>query len=515
MAADENPTRESRLRSLHQEGEQSENQNSLSNGGDVAHSLFSAAGGLVEFLSSIFRWIGTNESVLSGVAATIVILGVLYVPIRTLFRRWTGSAQSEVEVSSTSRVVTAVPQPDRPSIAVMPFTNLSGDPEHEFLADGLTEDIILGLSRFKQLFVIARNTCFTYKGTTPDAQVVSRELGVRYVLEGSVRRTGDRIRVTATLVDAETRTPKWAEQFDRPLEEILEVDDEVTEAIVTALQPALRQAEAEHARRIPPGDLTAWALVNRAWVAVQSDLGDAEAASEAIRSCDQALKLDPDYAFAHAVLAHAQSLLLLPAEPLSDVNRANALASIGRALALAPNDGLVHHCHAAVLANLGPTHDPIAAWERAVELDPNNAGARAGLGISKLFRRQANEGLDLIDSALRLSPADPLQYHWLGHRALALLLTGQTREAIEAARASIGRKPSRPAQGALAAALAFENRTDEAASIWSELDQRFGILVSNDLAKFVGGLAPDPEWGKSIERAIRASVEAAEELRGK
>ncbi len=315
----------------------------------------------MDFLGSIFRWIGTNESVLSGIAATIVILGVVYVPISRLLRGRSVSAEAGKQALAASPPSVTL-HTDSPSIAVMPFANLSGDAEQEFLADGLTEDIILGLSRVKQLFVIARNTCFTYKGTTPDAQTVSRELGVRYVLEGSVRKTGDRIRVTAQLVDAKSRTPEWAERFDRKVKEILEIDDEVTEAIVAALLPALRRAEAEDARRSSPEDLTAWALVNQAWVAVQSDLGDVEAATKAIRACEQALERDPDYAFAHAVLGHAKSLLVHQPHAHPERSAPDALASIRHALELAPDDGLIHHCHAAVLGNLGNTDEAIRAW---------------------------------------------------------------------------------------------------------------------------------------------------------
>jgi TolB-like protein/Tfp pilus assembly protein PilF len=462
----------------------------------------------VEFLGSIFQWIGTNESVLSGIAATIVILGVLYVPIRMLLRRSSGIIETETSSPPQTRVATAL-HTDSPSIAVMPFANLSGDAEQEFLADGLTEDIILGLSRVKQLFVIARNTCFTYKGTTPDAQLVSQDLGVRYVLEGSVRKTGDRIRVTAQLVDARTRTPKWAERYDRKVNEILEVDDEVTEAIVAALQPALRRAEAESARRASPGDLTAWSLVNRSWVAVQSDLGDAEAAQDAIHACEQALALDPDYAFAHAVLAHAKSLLFNQPQADSEKLRSEAMISIRRALELAADDGLVHHCHAAVLANLRHTEDAIRAWERAIELDPNNAGARAGLGIGNIFRGRAQESLELIDGALRRSPADPLQYHWLGNRALALLLTRRAAEAVEVAKASLERKPSRLAYAVCAGALACENRLEEAGEAWSKLDRLLEALSAEDFARYAGTLAPDPEWGQVLERALRRAAESA------
>jgi adenylate cyclase len=463
----------------------------------------------VEFLGSIFRWIGTNESVLSGTAATIVILGVLYVPVRMLLRRSRGLAQLATPSPPQTGVTTSLPT-DSPSIAVLPFANLSGDAEQEFLADGLTEDIILGLSRVKQLFVIARNTCFTYKGTTPDAQQVSEDLGVRYVLEGSVRKTGDRIRVTAQLVDVRTRTPKWAERFDRKLDDILEVDDEVTEAIVAALQPALRRVEAEHARRASPGDLTAWSMVNRSWVAVQSDLGDEKAAMEAIDACQQALVLDPDYAFAHAVLAHAKSLIFHQSQPDTEKFRDGAMMSIRRALELAADDGLVHHCHAAVLANLGNTDDAIRAWERAVELDPNNAGARAGLGIGNIFRGRADESLELIDGALRRSPADPLQYHWLCYRALALLLTRRVAEAIEFAQASLQRKPSRLAYAVYAGALACENRLGEAGQAWSNIDRLFETLVAEDFARFARTLAPDPEWGTVLEDALRRAPGSAQ-----
>jgi len=458
----------------------------------------------VEAIGSIFEWIGTNESVLSGIAAAIVILGVLYAPVRRLFRRPDAGAVAPSSVSDAGG-----PPPlhtESPSIAVLPFANLSGDPEQEFLADGLTEDIILGLSRVKQLFVIARNTAFTYKGRTLDTAVVSRELGVRYVLEGSVRKSGDRIRVTAQLVDAVTRRPTWSEQFDRKLEEIVHVDDEVTEAIVAALLPALRRAEAELARRAAPEDLTAWALVNRAWVSVQSDLGDADAAAEAIRACEDALALDPDYAFAHAVLAHAMSLIAH--EPVPEDRRAAATASIQRALELGPDDPLVHHCHAAIMGNLGRTEDGVSAWERAIELDPNNAGARAGLGIAKIFIRQADESLELIDSALRRSPADPLGYHWLGNRAFALLLTGRAAEAIEAARASLQRRPSRLGYAVLATALAHRGRLEDAGQAYGELQQRFPELVTEGFSNMVGALAPDSEWGASLGRAVRAAAEA-------
>jgi len=459
----------------------------------------------VENLVSLFQWIGANEAVLSGIAATIVIVGVLFSPVgrglRALGRR--GREDGPGEPAAPGRELPALVT-DRPSIAVLPFANVSGHAEHEYLADGLTEDILLGLSRVKPFFVIARNSSFTYKGKATDAQQVSRELGVRYVLEGSVRAVGDRVRVTAQLVDATTRSPAWAERFDRKLDEIVQVDDEVTEAIVAALQPALRGAEAERARRTAPEDLTAWALVNRAWLAVQGDLGSAEAARAAIEACEEALRLDPEYAFAHAVLGHARSLLVREdggsAEP--------AEAALRRAIRLDPDDSQVHHCHAALLGNLGRTAEGVRAWERALELDPNSAGARAGLGIARIYLRQPDRALSSIDQALRLSPRDPLTYHWLAHRALACALLGRWDEARAAARQSVERTGSQVGYAVLAAALAHEGQDEAARAAYAELCRRVPSIDPTALRKLAASIAPDEASARTLADALARAAEA-------
>jgi adenylate cyclase len=460
----------------------------------------------VELLTSIFEWIGTYEAVLSGIAATIVIVGVLFTPVgkglRALFRRTEPAGHGVAGAATVSDHPPLVI--DRPSIAVLPFANLSGDPAHEYLADGLTEDIITGLSRVKQFFVIARNSTFTYQGRAVDVQRVSRELGVRYVLEGSVRRAGDRVRVTAQLIDATTRAHAWAERFDRKLDGILEVDDEVTEAIVSALHPALRRAEVEHSRRANPQDLNAWALVNRAWVAVQSDLGNVETARAAITACEAALAIDPDYAFAHAVLGHARSLLAHQPEP--EATAEAALEALRRALQLAPDDPTVHHCHAALLGNLGRTEDAIRAWTRARELDPNSAGARAGLGIAQVYWQQPERALENIDAALRLSPRDPLTYHWLGNRALAYAALGRWEEALESARESIERTPSRIAYAVLAGALAEMNRVEEAHEAYQELALRIPGLDVETFVPLATAVAPSAESAQTIANALRRAA---------
>jgi TolB-like protein/Tfp pilus assembly protein PilF len=459
----------------------------------------------VNLLSQAFAWIGANEAVLSGIAAAIVIVGVLSSPLRRRFSR--RGARDPVDANE-SQGLERDPEliTDRPSIAVLPFANLSGEPDHEFLADGLTEDIITGLSRVKQFFVIARNTTFTYKGRPVDVQEVSRALGVRYVLEGSVRATGERIRITAQLIDATTRAHAWAERFDRPLADILAVDDEVTEAIVAALQPALRRAEIESSRSADPKDLGAWALVNRAWVSIQSDLGDEERASAAVKACEEAIALDRDYALAHAVLAYARSLSAgqLPPSPADE----GAMASMRRALELAPDDASVQHAYAAMLGNLGRTADAIRAWERSLDLNPNNAAAKAGLGIAQIYLARHSEAIANIETALRLSPSDPLLYHWLAHRALACVMLARWDEALESAADSVHRNGSRVGWATYAGALAHAGRLEEAGWAWKALRERTPGVSADALAAFLRSVASDPSSALAAEEAMQKASDA-------
>jgi adenylate cyclase len=474
----------------------------------------------LERLAEIFEWIGAHEAVLSGIAAAFVSVGVLFTPVgrglRALLRRGRAAraaaappgAPAEARRAAPAAAPPAtVPPPvtDRPSIAVLPFANSSGDPAHDYLADGLTEEIIFGLSRVKQLFVIARNTSFTYKGAPADSQRVSRELGVRYVLEGSVRRHGDRIRVTAQLVDAATRETTWAERFDRPLAEIVDLDDEVTDAIVAALQPALRHAEAARAHRANPEDLTAWALVNRAWYAVQTDLGSAEAAREAVSAAEEALRRDPDYAFAHAVLAHARSLLAREGEgPVESAD-----AAMRRALSLDADDPLIHCCHGAVSGNLGRTEEGARAWERALALDPNNAAARAGLGIAQIYLRRPEAALANIAAAERRSPRDPLAYHWMANRALANAALGRWDEALAAAEEAVARNGSQVGYAVLAAARARAGRAEAARDAYAELERRVPGLDPDSFPALAAAVTPDAEHARDLADALLRAAERA------
>jgi adenylate cyclase len=197
--------------------------------------------------------------------------------------------------------------PNLPSIAVLPFTNMSGDAEQEYFADGMVEDIVTALSRFKELFVIARNSSFAYKGRAVDIQQVARDLGVRYVLEGSVRKAGAQVRITGQLIDAATRAHLWADRFDGAVEDVFAFQDRITESVVGALVPTLRQAEIERARRKPPSSLEAYDYVLRALPLVFANTpAEAEPAATLL---EEALRLQPDYAFANALIAHAYAQL--------------------------------------------------------------------------------------------------------------------------------------------------------------------------------------------------------------
>jgi len=207
--------------------------------------------------------------------------------------------------SATAPETLALALPDKPSIAVLPFANMSGDPEQEYFADGMVEDVITALSRYPSLFVIARNSSFTYKGRAIDVKQVGRELGVRYVLEGSVRKAGNRIRVSAQLVEAETGRHVWAERYDRDLADMFALQDEITEAVTIAIAPAIAEAERQRAMRKPPGSLDAWATYQRGWWYVSKFTSDGNALAQ--KFFQQAIDLDPTFSGAYGGLAMAHT----------------------------------------------------------------------------------------------------------------------------------------------------------------------------------------------------------------
>src|SRR6266436_811729 len=301
-----------------------------------------------------------------------------------------------------------LPLPDKPSVAVLPFTNMSGDPEQEFFADGIAEDLITSLSRYPSLFVIARNSCLTYKGRAFDVKQVGRELGVRYVLEGSLRKAGNRIRVTAQLVEAETSNHIWAERYDRDLADIFALQDEITEAVTIAIAPVIADAERKRAMRKPPGSLDAWAAYQRGlWHFGKFSADDNLAAQNFFQ---QAIDLDPNFAGGYSGLAwtlrHAvqvqrhATLGVLGRDMAENLTAAEALAR--RAVALDGNDAEARARLGQILMARGVYQDALAEIERALAISPNLASAHGVLGAGLMWLGRSKEGRVSLEHSISL-----------------------------------------------------------------------------------------------------------------
>jgi adenylate cyclase len=357
-------------------------------------------------------------------------------------------------------VEASLPLPDKPSVAVLPFANMSSDPEQEFLADGIAEDIITALSRYPSLFVIARSSSFTYKGQAIDVKTVGRELGVRYVLEGSLRKAGDRIRVTAQLVEAETGKHVWANRYDRALADIFAVQDEITEAVTIAIAPAIADAEQHRALRKPVGSLDAWTAYQRGLWHYSKTTADDNAAAQ--RYFQQAIDLDPTFAGAHWGLAIA----LGAADRLWGNLRetpSSAETLMRRALALDAGDALTHWRRSMLYRLRGNLESALAEANRAVEITPNLAPAHLALAMALIFSGQPKEGLTSIQRCLRLDPRGPGVAGYLLMMTIAHYLCHDYDAAVEVARRTVLLYPDYPnIYRWLAAALGQLGRTDEA-----------------------------------------------------
>jgi adenylate cyclase len=318
----------------------------------------------------------------------------------------TPAETGELPTSGTSLPVAL---PDKPSIAVLPFNNMSGDPEQEFFADGMTEDIITLLSQVPGLFVIARNSTFAYKGQSPDVRAVAADLGVRYILEGSVRKGGNRIRITAQFIDAETGNHIWANRYDRVLDDIFEVQDEVTAGIVGALQSRLLVAEASFLNRRPTVELDAWGNVVRAKTKLfayrRADLDEAEPHAR------RAIEIDPNYAEAYAVLAHI--MVWRSFNGWTDdwyVAAVEASELCDKALSLTVNDAAVLTEVGSAYQWLGRFQKARALLDRAHSLNPNAPMTCSMAGLTSAQSGQTDAGIALTRKASVLSAKDPLEY---------------------------------------------------------------------------------------------------------
>jgi len=314
----------------------------------------------------------------------------------------------------------------RLSIVVLPFANLSNDPRQEYLADGITEDLTTDIARIPSSMVIARNTAFTYKGKAVDAKQIGRELGVRYVLEGSVQRSGDQVRINAQLVDADTGAHLWAERFDRSAGDLFALQNEITARIARALQSQLPIAEARRPTDHP--DALDYILRGRA---VLTRPISKENSDEAVTLFDTALALDPHSADAAAWLAATLAFRVtdeLSDFPDEDLHRAERLAA--QALAEAPYNALVHYVKGQVLFAQSRCQDAIPEFEQAIKLDPSRAPAYARVGFCKFLTGSAHDAIPYFEQAIRLSPHEPAIAPWYGRMGVIYLLQAHTDEAI-------------------------------------------------------------------------------------
>jgi adenylate cyclase len=364
-----------------------------------------------------------------------------------------------------------LPLPDKPSIAVLPFQNLSGDPEQEYFADGMVEEIITALSRIRWLFVIARNSTFTYKGHAIDVKRVSRELGVRYVLEGSVRKGGGRVRITAQLIEAETGAHLWADRFDGSLDDIFDLQDKVAISIAGVIEPTLQAAEIRYSAGRPTKDLTAYDLYLRARAIASSY--EREHLAQALDLLEQAIEREPRYGPALALAATYRVDLENYDWADSREEEENRRAAVGlarEALSAAADDPGVLGRAAMVLGRFGEDIDAaLALIDRALVLNPSFAYGWYWSGWLRLFAGQAELAIQHFETSMRLNPRGQRGFHLAGV-GIAHFVSHRFEDALAALRVSLEEVPAfAPTHRTLVACYAHMGRLDEARSILERL----------------------------------------------
>lgn len=381
--------------------------------------------------------------------------------IETLPRRGYRYVGPAVAANDPVPAGSALTLPDKPSVAVLPFSNLSGDPEQDYFAEGMVDDIITGLARIKWLFVIARNSTFTYKGRAVDVKQIGRELGVRYVLEGSVRKAGRNVRVTGQMIDASTGAHVWAGRYDRSSDDIFALQDEIALSVVGAIAPSIRRAEIDRVKRKRPDSLDAYDLVLRAQIDVDS--GMPEQVTRALVLLERAIELDPAYALAHGNAAMCHHCLFLRAG-LQEANRAASIRHARSAILHGQDD-------AAALTLAGFSigmdgHDRGAAFtalEAALAISPSSALTYILGSVILGWGGDAERAIEWSERGMRLSPFDPWAFAAFDAQAMSHLLRGRYDESCRAAYKSVQANPAHSITYVqLAAALVKLGRLEEA-----------------------------------------------------
>lgn len=397
----------------------------------------------MESANQAIEWLTEHEAALSAVAALVVIIGVVLSPIGIGFRRLVSGKRSRSAAVSNDENLRTTTQPSidstfqKPSIAVMPFVNMSQDAEKEFFADGMTEDIITGLSCDSRMTVAARNSTFVYKGQSVDIREVGKELGVRYILEGSIRPVGDRIRITLQLIETVSGSNVWADKIDRPVAEIFDIQDEVVEILVTMLCSSLGVAESIRAQRQRPEDLDAWALCAQAEVSffTQPD-GKTYLKAEALAR--RATEIEPGYAVSWALLGWMTSSRIiwgLSTDPAKDAKAAISL--VDEALRLAPNDPTVLGYSGIASSWIGEATKGIGYLERSIGLNPNNGNTQVALGFALWTDSRPQEGLEQLKNFIERSPKDPSYAMAIFFVSFCYIALGKFTECERAAREAV------------------------------------------------------------------------------
>ena len=429
--------------------------------------------------------------------------------------RFVGAVREEQRSAEPSSTAFAAEQPsltlalpDRPSIAVLPFQNMSGDPEQEYFAEGMAEEIITALSRMRWLFVIARNSSFTYKGRAVDVKQVGRELGVRYVLEGGVRKAADRVRITAQLIDASNGAHLWADRFDGPLEDIFELQDQVTASVVGAIAPRLEQAEVERAKRKPTESLDAYDYYLRGIASLHS--WTKESNDEALRLFTKAIELDPDFASAYGMAAWCYVRRKGSRWIVDRMQETAETARLARRAAeLGWDDAVALAWGGFALAYV--VHDVevgAALIDRALQLNPNLAEAWHFSGWVKIYLGEPEAAIEHLTHAMRLSPLDPLTFVAQMAIAFGYFFAGRNDDASIWAEKALATSPPglrerpvyHPALLIAAASNSLAGRLEEASNAITRLRQlnptphianlknQIPLRRPEDLARYAEGL---------------------------
>ncbi|MEH6638851.1 MAG: hypothetical protein V7717_06235 [Porticoccaceae bacterium] len=471
----------------------------------------------------ITAWLNDNETALSALAALVVIIGVVLSPlgagIRGLLSRSEKADAVSVNAPTTGATTPAVQDflntsppliTDKPSIAVLPFVNMSDDKSQEYFADGMTEDIITGLSCDSRLFVIARNSTFAYKGQTPDIRAVGKELGVGYVLEGSIRPINDRLRITVQLIETGSGNHIWADKIDRPTAEIFDIMDAVVDDLVTALCANLGVAESNRAKRQRPENLEAWALCVQAEVALLLQM-DSKAIVEARRLARQASDIEPDYAISWALLSFLVSMDIVYGHSADlDKDSEQAFSLISKALRLAPNDPIVL-CYCGYAASFaGQGNQGVAYLERSLAINPNNSFAQFVYGAALLFDGRLDDSIAHLELFIARAPKDPyinLAYYYL---ASAYSFLQDFRNSEQAARNSVKHSPGHPwGHLVLGMSLQAQDRDEDVRKemkIVRELEPTWTCQQIVDIFNHTFKLKPDQSelWVKLVRQAFDA-----------